>query len=74
LKEYNLSEKDIIDSVLKNYRIIAIVGLSKDQAKKSYQVDQFLQSKSYRIIPVNPSADQILGEKSYKSLLARALS
>jgi thioredoxin len=64
-----LSEKDIIDSVLKNYRIVAIVGLSKDPAKVSYEVGQFLQSKSYRVIPVNPSADQILGEKNHKSLL-----
>lgn len=64
-----MSEKDTIDSILKNYRIVAIVGLSKDPAKESYEVGQFLQSKSYRIIPINPSADQILGEKSYKSLL-----
>jgi predicted CoA-binding protein len=43
--------------------------LSKDSSKVSYEVGQFFQSKSYRIIPVNPYADQILGEKSYKSLL-----
>jgi len=48
---------------------MAIVGLSKDPGKDSYEVGQFLQSKGYKIIPVNPSADQILGEKSYKSLL-----
>jgi len=64
-----LSEKDIIDNVLRNCRIAAIVGLSKDPSKKSHEVSQFLQSKNYRIIPVNPSTDQILGEKSYKSLL-----
>ena len=64
-----MSEKDTIRSILENYKTIAIVGLSKDPAKDSFSVGQFLQSKGYRIIPVNPFADQILGEKSYKSLL-----
>jgi len=64
-----LSEKDTIESILENYKTVAVVGLSKDPAKDSFQVAQFLQSKGYRIIPVNPFADQILGEKCYKSLL-----
>ena len=45
------------------------MGLSKDPAKDSFEVGQFLQSKGYKIIPINPTADQILGEKCYKSLL-----
>ena len=64
-----MSENEIIDSILEDYRIVAIVGLSKDSTKESYRVGQFIQSKGYRIIPINPSADQILGEKSYKSLI-----
>ena len=64
-----MSEKEIIDNILEDYRIVAIVGLSKDPTKESYRVGQFIQSKGYRIIPINPSADQILGEKSYKSLI-----
>ncbi len=64
-----MSEKDTIKSILENYKTVAIVGLSKDPAKDSYEVAKFLQSKGYRIIPINPSADQILGEKSYQSLL-----
>ena len=64
-----MSEKEIIGSILEDYRIVAIVGLSKDPTKESYRVGQFIQSKGYRIIPINPSADQILGEKSYKSLI-----
>jgi len=64
-----MSEKDTIKSILENYKTVVIVGLSKDPAKDSFQVGQFLQSKGYRIVPVNPSADQILGEECYKSLL-----
>lgn len=64
-----MKENDVIKPILENYKTIAIVGLSKDPSKDSYTVGQFLQSKGYRVIPVNPTADQILGEKSYKSLL-----
>jgi predicted CoA-binding protein len=45
------------------------VGLSRDPAKASYRVAQYLQSVGYRIIPVNPFVDEVLGEKSFKSLL-----
>ena len=45
------------------------MGLSRNPAKASYRVAQYLQSVGYRIIPVNPFVDQVLGEKSYKSLL-----
>ena len=50
-------------------KAIAVVGLSKDPAKPSYQVASYLRTKGFRIIPVNPTADSILGKKSYKSLL-----
>ena len=45
------------------------MGLSRNPAKASYRVAQYLQSVGYRIIPVNPFVDEVLGEKSYKSLL-----
>ena len=48
---------------------MAVVGLSRDPDKPSYRVAQYLQSMGYRIIPVNPFVDEVLGEKSYKSLL-----
>ena len=63
-----LSE-DEIKSVLESYRTVAVVGLSRNSAKASYRVANYLQSVGYRIIPVNPFVDEILGEKSYKSLL-----
>jgi len=58
-----------INNVLKKYRTVAVVGLSKDPAKDSHMVAQFLKSRGWRIIPVNPTADEVLGEKCYKSLL-----
>ena len=45
------------------------MGLSSNPDKPSYRVAQYLQSVGYRIIPVNPFVDEVLGEKSYKSLL-----
>ncbi|MCW3995545.1 MAG: CoA-binding protein [Candidatus Bathyarchaeota archaeon] len=58
-----------IKQILSSYKTIAIVGLSKDPQKDSYRVGAYLQNHGYRIIPVNPTADEVLGEKSYKSLL-----
>jgi predicted CoA-binding protein len=63
-----LSQEEI-RSVLESYRTVAVVGLSRNPAKNSYRVAWYLQSVGYRIIPVNPFADEILGEKSYTSLL-----
>ncbi len=59
---------DEIDRIFKDYRIVAVVGLSKDEKKDSHRVAKYLQKKGFRVIPVNPTADEILGEKSYPSL------
>jgi predicted CoA-binding protein len=50
-------------------KTIAIVGLSRDPSKDSYKVAEYLKKNGYRIIPVNPFAGEILGEKCFKSLL-----
>jgi predicted CoA-binding protein len=63
-----LSQEEI-KSILESYITVAVVGLSRDPDKASYQVANYLQSVGYRIFPVNPFADEVLGEKSYKSLL-----
>ena len=47
---------------------IAVVGLSTDPAKPSNEVASYLKANGYRIVPVNPTADEILGEVCYKSL------
>jgi predicted CoA-binding protein len=54
--------------VLKRYKTIAVVGASKNPEKDAYTVPQYLKEHGYRIIPVNPTANEILGEKAYPSL------
>jgi predicted CoA-binding protein len=58
-----------IKEILKKYKVIAVVGLSKEPGKDSHRVSAYLKQHGYLIIPVNPFADEVLGEKSYKSLL-----
>jgi predicted CoA-binding protein len=62
-----LQALDAVEKVLQ-YRTVAIVGLSRSADKDSYKVAEFLKSKGYRIIPINPNAEEILGEKAYSSL------
>jgi hypothetical protein len=58
-----------ISKILTEYKVVAVVGLSREPDKDSYRVSAYLKRHGFRIIPVNPFADEILGEKSYKSLL-----
>lgn len=60
-------EMSDIEKIL-SMRVIAVVGLSKDTTKPSHYVPKYMQEQGYRIIPVNPTAKEILGEKCYKSL------
>lgn len=61
--------EDIIKEILTKYKNVAVVGLSKEPGKDSHRVSAYLKQHGYRIIPVNPFADEVLGGKSYKSLL-----
>jgi predicted CoA-binding protein len=58
-----------VQRVLYNARTIAIVGLSANQLRASYFVGYYLQRHGYQVVPVNPREAEILGAKSYKSLL-----
>ena len=58
-----------IQRVLHSARTIAIVGLSSNELRASYFVGYYLKRHGYRVIPVNPREQEILGEKSYASLL-----
>lgn len=58
-----------IKKILTQCKTIAIVGLSREPEKDSYRVAAYMKKHGYRIIPVNPFADEVLGEKSYKTLL-----
>jgi predicted CoA-binding protein len=61
---------DLIADILKNYKTIAVVGLSSNPRRPSFGVAQYIQSAGYRIIPVNPNEIEVLGEKSYPRLEA----
>jgi predicted CoA-binding protein len=68
LKERQLNPNEIRE-ILARYRTVAVVGLSRELGKDSHRVSAYLKQHGFRIIPVNPFADEVLGEKSYKSLL-----
>jgi len=51
------------------FKTIAVVGLSKDPSRPSHDVASYMREHGYRIIPINPTVDEVLGEKSYRSLL-----
>src|SRR6266540_1108010 len=54
--------------ILKKYKVVAVVGASKNPEKEAYKVPLYLKQHGYKIIPINPSADTILDEKAYPSL------
>ncbi|MEK7681599.1 MAG: CoA-binding protein, partial [Chloroflexota bacterium] len=57
-----------IEEILKSSKTVAVVGLSPRPDRPSYDVARYLQEQGYRVIPVNPQATEVLGEKSYPSL------
>jgi uncharacterized protein len=56
--------------ILKATRVIAVVGLSAEWHRPSYFAAKYLQQHGYRIVPVNPRYDEILGERCFASLEA----
>ncbi|MGO4182388.1 CoA-binding protein [Paenibacillus sp. TAF43_2] len=60
--------REHIKGILENSMTVAVVGLSDNPERVSYMVSEAMQAKGYTIIPVNPNADSILGQKSYASL------
>jgi predicted CoA-binding protein len=57
-----------IKEVLENAKTIAVVGLASSPLRPSYGVSAYMQQQGYRIIPVNPTISDTLGEKAYASL------
>ncbi|WP_163972160.1 CoA-binding protein [Oceanobacillus halotolerans] len=60
---------EVMQEILESSKTIAVVGLSNNPDRTSYQVSKIMQESGYRIIPVNPTIDEVLGEKAYPSLL-----
>ena len=62
------AEEEATRGLLRRARTIAVVGLSPNPMRPSNSVSRYLQRAGYRIVPVNPGHDEILGEKSYRTL------
>ena len=62
------SVPDRVGDLLKRAKTIAVVGLSNKPLRPSHGVALYLQQRGYRIIPVNPNIESVLGEKAYPSL------
>ena len=65
----NASDHEI-DAILATAKTIAVVGLSDRPERESYQVARYLQEHGYRIVPVNPTVREVLGERCYPELAA----
>lgn len=60
--------EDPIQNILERGKVLAVVGLSSKPHRPSYGVARYMQLAGYRIIPVNPNEEKVLGEKSYARL------
>jgi predicted CoA-binding protein len=67
MREQTASPEEI-KAILRNYHVVAVVGLSPKPERPSFQVAQYLKKHGYRIVPVNPGQKEILGEKCYPNL------
>ena len=57
-----------IEELFKQFKTIVILGASSNPYRTSYHIAEYLQQNGYRIIPVNPNEEQVLGEKCYPSV------
>lgn len=64
--------QDAVRQSLAHCQTIAVVGLSPKPHRDSFRVAQYMQTHGYRIVPINPNALQVLGEKAYASLTEAA--
>lgn len=59
---------DVVEQILSMYDTITVVGASADPAKAAHTVPAHMQNHGWRIIPVNPKADELFGEPVYRTL------
>lgn len=65
-----MNEPELIREILENCTTIAVVGLSNNEGRASHGVSRFMQSRGYRIVPINPTIETALGETAYPTLNA----
>ena len=63
------SEADTIRKILSECRTIAVVGASSNPARASHHVASYMKAQGYRVIPVNPNVQSVIGEQAYPSLM-----
>jgi predicted CoA-binding protein len=64
--------EDRVLDLLSKAKTIAMIGISDDQSRPSYGVAQYLQSRGYQVVPINPHLKEVLGETAYPSLAEAA--
>jgi predicted CoA-binding protein len=64
------SNQDLMRQALQEARVIAVVGLSDNPSRPSHGVAKYLQEHGYKIVPVTPKCEQVLGEQAYPDLLS----
>jgi hypothetical protein len=67
-----MNQTDAIHAILESCRTVAVVGLSPKPHRDSFRVAHYMQAHGWRIVPVNPNALEILGEKAYPTLTEAA--
>jgi predicted CoA-binding protein len=67
-EEYQNPSEEQIREILHKYKNVAVVGLSSEPSRPSHGVARYLQKSGFKIIPVNPTETEILGEKAYPDL------
>jgi hypothetical protein len=63
-----MASSDDLRTILATHKTIAVVGLSPDPHRPSHEVSAYMQEMGYRILPVNPSVAEVLGEVAYPTL------
>ena len=61
-------DDELMRGAFRNAKTIAVVGLSDKPHRASYRIAHYLQQQGYRIVPVNPHVEQVLGEQAYPDL------
>ncbi len=56
------------ETIIREAKTIAVVGLSNDPEKPSNEVGSYLKEQGYRVIPVNPKEEEVLGERAYETV------
>ncbi len=68
-----MTQSNAIRQSLAHCKTIAVVGLSPKPHRDSFRVSKYMQDHGFRIVPINPNASEVLGEKAYASLTEAAM-